>query len=237
MTLTFKPARIAGVALIAGLVSLATPAAAQVNGIATSSPEAVIVSSKARNAAYKQINDTYAAQIQQLTTMQQELQTLQKSLDTNNDGNVTQAEADAKPTVMKQIDAKEQQIGQAQEPIALAQYFVIEQLLNALPAARNEVVQKKKIQIMLAPEAFQYAPDGIDVSADLLAALDEQMPTVSAFPPAGYQPRRDTVATHQAVQQIILAAIQRQAAQQAAQGQQGQAPAQPQGDPNAPTGR
>jgi Skp family chaperone for outer membrane proteins len=212
----------------AGLVgaSLASVSAtAQVNGIATSSPEAVIVRSQARMNAYQQIAQTYATQISQMNTIRQEIQTQQRSLDTNNDGQLTEAEINANPTVVGQIQQKEQQVQQLSQPIVLAQTYAIEQLINDYSNARDSVIQSKNIQIMLAPDAIQYAPDGVNVTSDIVAALNQRMPAVSATPPAGWQPRRESLATHQTVQQILVAAAQQAAAQQAQQQPAAQQPA------------
>ncbi|MXO84971.1 OmpH family outer membrane protein [Altererythrobacter aurantiacus] len=211
----------------AAAVSLAAPAAAQVNGIAVASPEAVIVRAAARIAAEQQIQTTYATQIQQIRTGQQELTNLQRSLDTNNDGQLTDAEIQANPNVVQQIQTKEQQIAQIAQPIQMAQFYVIEQLVNDYQNARNQVIQQKNITMILAPDAVQYAPESANVTNDITAALDQRLPTVSTTPPAGWQPRRETVQLHQTVQQIVGAVAQQQAAQAAAQGQQ-QQPATPQ---------
>jgi Skp family chaperone for outer membrane proteins len=221
---------LAAVALAAATVgAVAVPAQAQVAGIATSSPEAVLLQSQARIAAYNAINTANATQIQQINTLRGEITTLQQGMDTNGDRNLTQAEADAQPAVWQQYQAKEQQLDQLSLPIVLSQYYVIEQLLARYGEAQSQVIQSKKIQVMLTPEAFQYAADQVDVTKDILTALNTLVPSVATTPPAGYQPRRDTVEIHQTIQQLILVAAQQAAARQ----QQGQpAPAAEQ-----PTGR
>jgi len=161
--------------------------------------------------------------------LRQEVQTLSQSLDTDGDQNLTQQEVDANPAVSQQIQQKQQQVETLSQPIAMAQYWVIEQLLIDYSNAQQQVVNSKGIQVMLAPEAFQYAPEGVDVTNDILAALDQRMPTVQTVPVVNYNPRQATVQMHQSVQQVILGLAQRAAAQQA---QQGAAPQQP-----APAGR
>ncbi len=230
MKTLIKPALAAGLAM-AVMAPLAAPVQAQVAGIATSTPEIVMVRSAARIAGYSAINTTYATQIQQISTLRQQIATQTQSLDTNSDGQLTQAEVDANPTVRDQIQANQTTVDTLSAPIALAQYYVIEQLINDYGNAQTQVIQAKNIQVMLAPEAFQYAAEGIDVTDDILAVVNQRLPAVATTPPQGYRPRQNTVDTHQAVQQIILAAAQRQAIQQAQQQQQA-APAQP-----APTGR
>ena len=215
-------------AVLAGTAAIATPAAAQVAGIATSSPEAVIVRSQARIAAYQQIDQQFAAQIGQIRTLRQEMQTLQQSLDTDSNGQLSQAELQANPGVVQQIQQKEQQLGQASQPIVLAQTYAIEQLINDYQNVRQQVVQQKNIQLLLTPDAIQWAPEAVNVTDDLVAVLDQRVPTVQITPPEGWRPRQDSLAAQQTVSQVLMNVAQQQAAQQQAQQQQ-QPAAQPAG--------
>ena len=204
---------------LAGTAAIATPAAAQVAGIATSSPEAVIVRSQARINAYQQIDQQYATQIAQLRTLRQEMQTLQQSLDTDKNGQLTQAEAQANPSVVQQLQQKEQQLNQVSQPIVLAQTYVIEQLINDYQNVQQQVVQQKKIQLLLSPDAIQWAPENVNVTNDLVAAMNQRMPSVQTTPPADWRPRQESLQTQQTVSQVLLGVAQQQAAQQAAQQQ------------------
>jgi Skp family chaperone for outer membrane proteins len=208
-------------------LAVAAPAAAQVAGIATTSPEVVIARSAARAAAYKQIGDTYKTQIAQINTVRGEINTLLKSLDTNNDNQLSDAERNAKPAVMTQIQQKEQQIGQIAQPINLAQMYVLDQIAREYNNARQQVIADKKIQIMLAPDAIEYAPPAVDVTDAIVAALNTRKPTATTAVPAGWQPTQQIGQLSQAVQQILVAAAQQQAAsvQQAQPGQQPPKPA------------
>lgn len=224
---------LAAVALaVATTGAMAVPAQAQVAGIATSAPEAVLLQSQARINAYSAINAAFATQIQQIATLRGELNTLSQGLDTNGDRNVTQAEADAQPALWQQYEEKEKQIDQLSLPIVLSQYYVLEQLLERYGAAQSQVIQAKNIQIMLTPEAFQYASEGVDVTGDILTALNTLVPAVTTTPPSNYQPRRDVVEIHQTIQQMIIAA-----AQQAARAAQAQGQGQPAQPAEQPTGR
>lgn len=207
-------------AALAGTAAIAAPAAAQVAGIATSSPEAVIVRSQARIAAYQQIDQQFAAQIGQIRTLRQEMQTLQQSLDTDSNGQLSQAELQANPGVVQQIQQKEQQLGQASQPIVLAQTYAIEQLINDYQNVRQQVVQQKNIQLLLTPDAIQWAPEAVNVTDDLVAVLDQRVPTVQITPPEGWRPRQDSLAAQQTVSQVLMNVAQQQAAQQQAQQQQ-----------------
>lgn len=206
-------------AALASTAAIAAPAAAQVSGIATSSPEAVIVRSQARITAYQQIDQQYATQIAQLRTLRQEMQTLQQSLDTDSNGQVTQVEAQAKPTVVQQIQQKEQQLAQQSQPIVLAQTYAIEQLINDYNNVQQQVIQQKNIQLMLNPDAIQWAPETVNVTDDLVTALNQRVPSVQIAPPAGWRPRQESLQTQQTVSQVLLSVAQQQAAQQAAQQQ------------------
>lgn len=211
------------------------PAAAQVAGIATTSPEIVIARSAARNTAYQQIQTQYAAQIQQITAARQEIQTLAKSLDTNNDNQLSDAERGAKPAVITQIQQKEQQINTLATPITVAQAYVLDQLAREYDAARQQVVTAKRIQIMLAPDAIQWAPPAVDVTNDIVTALNTRKPTVTVAVPAGWQPTQQIMQLQQTVQQILVAAAQQQAA--AVNQAQPAAPQPAQAQPPRPTGR
>lgn len=220
---------IAAVAL-AGAAFAPLPAAAQVAGIATTSPEIVIARSTARNTAYQQIGTQYQTQIQQIGTLRQEIQTLLKSMDTNNDNQLSETERTAKPQVATQIQQKEQQINTLATPITIAQAYALDQLAREYEAARQQVVTAKRIQIMLTPDAIQWAPPTVDVTNDIVAALNTRKPSVTIAVPAGWQPSREILSLQQTVQQILLAAAQQQAATQ-------QQPATPQQQPAQPTGR
>ena len=216
-------------------VSVAAPAAAQVAGIATTSPEIVIARAAARNTAYQQIQTQYAAQIGQIGTVRQEIQTLAKSLDTNNDNQLSDAERNAKPAVLTQIQQKEQQISTLATPITIAQAYVLDQLAREYDAARQQVVTAKRIQIMLAPDAIQWAPPAVDVTNDIVTALNTRKPTVTVAVPAGWQPTQPIMQLQQTVQQILVAAAQQQAAAVQQAQPAAQQPAQQQ--PPRPSGR
>lgn len=221
--------------LLAAAAFASAPAAAQVAGIATTSPEIVIARAAARNTAYQQIGTQYAAQIGQIGTLRNEIQTLLKSMDTDNDNQLSDAERAAKPAVVTQVQQKEQQINNVARPITIAQAYVLDQLAREYDAARQQVVTAKRIQIMLTPDAIQWAPPAVDVTNDIVTALNTRKPTVTIAVPANWQPSQPIMQLQQAVQQILLAAAQQQAA--SVQQAQPATPQQPQQQPPRPTGR
>jgi Skp family chaperone for outer membrane proteins len=205
-----KSALGAGIAL-ATIASV--PASAQVNGIATSRTAIAIAQSQALQTGYTAINQTYAAQLTLLQTLTTEIGQLETQLDTNQDGNITEAEASANPTVVQQLQAKQQQVDLALQPILVAELYVVEQLLNDYGNARSQVIADNQIALMIAPEAMQYTPEGADVTDKITAVINTRLPAVTTAVPAGWQPRQQTVTMHSNIQQLLVIQAQFQAAQ------------------------
>ncbi len=208
------------IAALALSAALATPAAAQVSGVALANPTVAIARTRALTAGYTQINTTFQAQLTQLQQQEQQRITVLQQLDTDKDGQLGQAEqtaAQANTTVVQQLQTIEQQIAQTQQPITQARVYVIEQLLLQYSAAMQQVVTDKKVQLILDPGSALYAAPGVDVTDAITAALNQRVPTVSTAVPAGWQPQRQSIQTYQDIQQLLAAAAQAQQAQQAQQ--------------------
>ena len=230
-------------AIAAALLSatvLAAPANAQVAGIATADTSVAIARSKALGQAYQQIGTQYAAAAQQMQAKRAEINSINMQLDTNKDKELTQAEVDAaikaKNPLLTQIDTKQREIAQLQDPIVKAQVFVVESIALKYEAAQQAVINAKKINVILAPDAFVWAPDSVDVTTLITAELDKSTPTVGITPPANWRPSRQAAAVYQQIQQMFENAARAQAAQaQAAQPQPGQpaAPATPAPQPDS----
>lgn len=219
----------ASVALLAGTAS------AQTAGIATAQADAAIFSAKAFDAANQQISTTYKAQLDQAAAAQTALNTqLRTLLDTNKDGQVSQAEAAAaeapNSAIGNQVRAAQQKaqpgIEAAQGPAIKAQAYALEQIVNKYDPALRAVVAAKKISIVLAPNAIQFAPPATDITRDIIAEIDRTTPSVPIAPPANWQPQQQTVELLQQYRQLVYA--------NAARRQQAGAPAPTAGTPAAP---
>jgi Skp family chaperone for outer membrane proteins len=224
--------KIRNTAIVAALLSataIAVPATAQVSGIATAETSVAIARSKALGTAYQQIGTQYAAVVQQMQTKRQEINSINVQLDTNKDKELTQAELDAaikaKNPLLTQLDEKQKEINTLQEPIILAQLYAVEQVTVKYEAAQQAVVAAKKISVILAPDAFVWAPEAVDVTSAITAELDKAIPAASITPPAGYRPSRQIGALYQQIQQLFNNAAQMQAAQAAAAQPRAAAPA------------
>ena len=232
--------KIRNTAIVAALLSataIAVPATAQVSGIATAETSVAIARSKALGTAYQQIGTQYAAVVQQMQTKRQEINNINVQLDTNKDKELTQAELDAaikaKNPLLTQLDAKQKEINTLQEPIILAQLYAVEQVAVKYETAQQAVIAAKKISVILAPDAFVWAPEAVDVTPAITAELDKAIPAASITPPAGYRPSRQIGALYQQIQQLFNNAAQMQAAQAAAAQPRAAAPAAPAAQPES----
>lgn len=226
LTLAAVPASIMAIA--------AVPAQAQVAGVATANSTFALARAKALGPAFQQIETTYKSYVDQMQGKQREIQGLLAQLDKNGDKNVDQAEMDAataaKNPALDQIETKEREMEGLRAPLIKAQMYVIDQLIAKYGQAQQTVVTAKKLNYILAPEAFVWAPPSVDVTPAITAELDKLVPTANTTPPANWNPTQQTAAVYQQVQQLLSAAAQQQAAR--AQQQQA-APAAGQ----QPTGR
>ena len=232
--------KIRNTAIVAALLSataIAVPATAQVSGIATAETSVAIARTKALGTAYQQIGTQYAAVVQQMQTKRQEINNINVQLDTNKDKELTQAELDAaikaKNPLLTQLDEKQKEINTLQEPIILAQLYAVEQVALKYEAAQQAVVAAKKISVILAPDAFVWAPEAVDVTSAITAELDKAIPAASITPPAGYRPSRQIGALYQQIQQLFNNAAQMQAAQAASAQPRAAAPATPAAQPES----
>jgi hypothetical protein len=224
--------KIRNTAIVAALLSataIAVPATAQISGIATAETAVAIARSKALGSAYQQIGTQYAAVVQQMQTKRQEINNINAQLDTNKDKELTQAELDvaikAKNPLLTQLDVKQKEINTLQDPIILAQLYAVEQVALKYDAAQQAVITAKKINIILAPDAFVWAPEAVVVTPAITAELDKAVPSVAITPPAGWRPSRPIVALYQQIQELFNNAAQMQAAQAAASQPRAAAPA------------
>jgi Skp family chaperone for outer membrane proteins len=232
-----KKAILAAMLAAPAMIAVAAPAHAQVAGIAYANPTSVVAGSKAFGAANQQISTTYKAAFDQIqarrAAAQKEVEPiitqLRTQFDTNKDGQLSQTEQTAlqnsKSPLLDRLktaqDNAQGEIGRLSNPAARAELFAIESILRQYEAAQLRVVNARKINVVLSPEVFMYAPDSANISQAIIAEIDKVAPTVGIQPPADWQPSRETLA----IQQQIAQAAQMQALQQQAAAQRGQQPA------------
>jgi Skp family chaperone for outer membrane proteins len=208
-------------ALLAAPMMVSGNAAAQVAGIASADPLIAIAKAKALAAGFNSINTSYASYYTQMDAKSTEIVAMQKQLDVNKDNQLSDDEIaaaqKAKNPVIASIQAKQAELNKLQEPIVLAQYFVIEGITAQYDAALQSVVTAKKISMVLSPEAIIYTTPAGNITQDVTNALDARVPSVAVTPPANWRPTsRQTVTLHQQIMQLLQASAQQSAAQRPA---------------------
>ena len=221
---------LAGASLAAAAMT-ALPASAQVTGaIGVVGAPGVVASTNAFRTAYQQIGTTYQAQTTQIQQKNQQAQTLLQQLDTNNDGNLDEAEQRAAQTApqAQQIQTLETEVAQLTNQIEAARVYAIEQILRQYGAAIQDVQQQNNLQVILDRDAVVTAQPAAFIDEKVVAALNTRAPNVQIPPPQGWQPSQQAVNMYQQITQILMVANARRQAEQQGQAQ----PAQQQ-----PTGR
>ena len=213
-------------ALALGALAATAPATAQVQGrIATADVSRAIIGTTALQTAYNQIGTTYAAQIEQRQTKQQQLTQLLQPFDTNSNGQLEESELPAvqNSPQLAQIQTLEGEVAALTNQVNAARIYAVEQILAQYPAAVTEVTAQQQIVMVLQPDTVQYAAEGADISALITTSLNAKVPSVGIVPPAEWRPTRNAATIFQEIQQTLVAAqIMQQ--QQAAQQQQQPAP-------------
>ncbi|MDE0877917.1 MAG: OmpH family outer membrane protein [Sphingomonas bacterium] len=220
----FTTISLGAIAIATSAVAFGGVADAQTAGIATASPDAAILSAKAFAAANTQISTTYKAQLDQAAQQDSTLNTQIRTLiDTNKDGQISQAELaagqNAQSSVGAQVKAAQDKaspaIDQLRQPAIKAQAYALEMLSQKYEPALKAVAKQKGANIVLAPNAIQYAPPATDITEAVIAEIDRTTPSVAITPPANWQPSQDTVQLlNQYRQAVYVNELRRQQAAQ-----------------------
>jgi len=202
--------------------AMSTTAMAQVNGIATAELPIAVAQSQAFQTGYQQIATQYQAQRTTIEQRQQQRQQLIQTFDANGDGQLDATEQavlqDPNNVTVQQVQAIDQEVATLQQPINLARVYVVSQVAAQYSAALQQVATTSNIQIVLQPDAIIYAPDAVNITAQVVTALNTRVPAVQIVPPADYQPTDAAVQLFQQIQQILMiSAMQQQQAAAAAQ--------------------
>jgi Skp family chaperone for outer membrane proteins len=175
-------------------IALAVPAAAQVNGIAVADPENAVLQSNAWKAAISQIQTTYKTQIDQAQARQTALQTelrplveaFQKARAAPN-ANQTALQTQAS-SIQQREQAANAELQRLTQPVQRARAYAAEQIGAQLQPAVNAAMARKKVTLLLRPEAAVQAQPAADITADVTTELNRLVPTVGITPPANWQP-------------------------------------------------
>ncbi|MFM2257921.1 MAG: hypothetical protein RIQ28_1768, partial [Pseudomonadota bacterium] len=206
----------------------------------------VITSAKALQQGYKQIETTFASNLDLIDARTAESQQLQQQLatqfDANKDNQLSPEEQQkmqaSNSPLIAQINAKQEEIAKLVQPIRAAQIFVVDSVDKSYSQALKDVVAANKINVVLAPDAVLWAPDAINITSKVTQRLDVLVPAVSITPPEEYSVSRRVMALYESVTQVLQAramrAMQQAQAQQASQPQAPAGTAAPAPAPQAP---
>lgn len=232
INLKSAPLRLAiatGALLAAGVSQpvLAQAAGPLVPGIAVANLDAVIVNSNAFRTAQTQRQTTYKAQIDQAEARRKaisaQLQPLADKFNRDRQAaSPNTASLQQQAQSIQQIQQSgEQELQRILAPVALSEAYVQEQIGDKLDQAVKNAMSKKKISLLLSPQAITALNNtGYNLNQDIVNELNTLLPSAQLVPPQGWEPREVREARAQQGQQ------------------QGAAPAQPQQPAGPqPTGR
>jgi Skp family chaperone for outer membrane proteins len=192
MKTIFKALALASVATT-GVVALAPVASAQaVQGLGVADLDDAVSKSNAAVLAANQIKITHKATIDaveartgvlnnEYRTMVQAFQTAQRAPNPNQAALQQQAAAIQK----KQQDAQTELQTMAR-PYSLAEAYAMEQIRGKLEQAVRNAMTKKRVSVLLQPNALILPAPSADITTDVIAELNALVPNVSITPPAGW---------------------------------------------------
>lgn len=194
MTKIFK-AILRASAPVALAASLPAAVSAQaVTNVAVANVEEAVQRSTAFTAAVAQIKTTYKAQIDAFDARQKSLQaelqplvtafqTAQRAPNANQAALQTQAN-----TIQTRQQAAQRELQNLAQPFGRAQAYAEEQISGKLEAALKAAMVKRKINLVVAPQAtISYQP-AADITNDIVTELNSLVPSVSIAVPANWQP-------------------------------------------------
>jgi Skp family chaperone for outer membrane proteins len=194
MKILLKAAMIAAVSGMA--MTAAAPAAMAQSklGIATANVRGAIVTTNAHRTAVEQMKVTYKAQIDARDARQQALQTELQALAATYEAEAKKPGATEK-SVTPSAQAFQKRQGEAQaeiqqlsQGIEVALAYVEDQINLKLDSAVKTAMEKKKVDMLLNPEAIIARAGTTDITRAIADELNVLVPSVQIVPPAGYQP-------------------------------------------------
>lgn len=196
MKIMFRAALLAAAPVIAAMAVPMAVSAQTVTNIAIADLDDAVAKSNAYVLAVNQIKITYKAQIdaadaraKALTAELQPLAVAYQTAAKAPNAAQNQAALQQQLTSLQQREqAANREVAKISEPVARARAYAQEQILVKLEAAVSSAMTKKRINILLQPQAAIKFLPAADITNDVLAELNVTVPNVSITPPAGWQP-------------------------------------------------
>jgi Skp family chaperone for outer membrane proteins len=194
MKILLKAAMIAAVSTMAMTAAAPAVMAQSKLGVATANLRGAMASSNAYRVAVEQMQVTYKPQIDARNARQQALQTELQALAATYEAEAKKPGANEK-SVMPSAQAFQKRQGEAQNEIAqlsqqidLALAYVDDQISLKMDAAVKAAMDKKKVDLLVNPEAVIARAGTVDISRAIIDEINVLVPSVQIVPPAGYQP-------------------------------------------------
>jgi Skp family chaperone for outer membrane proteins len=200
MTKIFKALMLASAPVLA-VAALPTVASAQaVTNVAVANAEEALQRSNAFTQAVAQIKTTYKTQIDAFEVRQKALQAQIQPLVTafqaaQKAPNPNQAALQTQVTAIQtKQQSAQRELQQLSTPFARAQAYAEEQIAAKLEAALKAAMLKRKVNLVLTPQAAVSYQPSADITNDIVAELNTLVPSVSIAVPANWQPGQNQAA-------------------------------------------
>ena len=174
-------------------VAAGTPIVA---GIGVANIEAIKVNSNANKVAQGQRPTTYKPQIDQANARAAAIQAQLKPLADKfeRDRAVAAPNRAALEQQYAQIQqlqqAGQQEINRILQPVAYSEAYVEEQINDQLEKAISQAAAKKRIGLIVTPEAVLFAEAAYNLNPAVLEELNVLIPNANLVPPTGWEPRQ-----------------------------------------------
>ncbi len=194
MKTAFKAAMLAAATLSAVSVAPIAAFAQAAGGVAVANLDQAVERSNAYVLAVNQIKTTYKPQIDAFDArskaLNAEMQPMITAFETarrapNANQQALQTQATALQTRQQNAQRELQQL---YLPIGRAQAYAEEQIVAKLDAALKAAMNAKRVQLVLSPQATVSYQPGVDITNDIIAALNTSVASVGITPPAGWNP-------------------------------------------------
>jgi len=195
-----KTAIVAGLLLGAtaqpAFAQAAAPATTIIQGIAVANLEAVVANSNAFRTAQQQRPVTYKAQLDAAEARRKaiagQIQPMIDKFNKDRAANVPQATLAQQAQAIQGIqESGQQELQRMLEPVALSEAYVQEQLEDKLDQAVKAAMTKKKISLLLNPQAILAVNNNAyNLNQDILNEINTLVPAAQLVPPQGWEPRQ-----------------------------------------------
>ena len=165
-------------------------------GVGVVNIEAIKVNSNANKVAQQQRPTTYKPQIDQANARAAAIQAQIKPLAEKFERDRTAATPNRAlleqqyAQIQQLQQAGQQEINRILQPVAYSEAYVEEQINDQLEKAISQAAAKKRVTLIVTPDAVIYADAAYNLNTAVLEELNTLIPSAQLVPPAGWEPRQ-----------------------------------------------